>query len=683
MPVDTTMFDSMTPQLIRFYEDAEGRLSTLMGRAGTSAFEYRRMELLLQQIDSIVRGLQEKQNGWSRRYLPRAYRHGMELTAESFRLRTLPAMTLMDRRGIEAAIARTMADTGEALQSIAPFARHVWTDTQQVILRETQLAEQIAAGRVEGLGPRELGRRLRQSFEDGATERLKGYVPDALRSNIEATAQGEYIGINCKDGVFRRYDMRSYSELVANNATREVATEGAISGVMSVGGDLVQISVHDNPCPEICLAIQGSIYSLTGETEGFPILTDDVRPPLHPRCLPPGMRVLTRAGLVPIERVQVGDEVLTHRGRWRAVTTTMARPFAGGLYCLNGLHATADHPVLTDCGWVSARGLYNLQKAGDKGRRRAALLNTYGLPSPVSQKLVPLGVAMGSTGILMGPTVHLNDHHRVGQGKVCNVVSDLLLKLKGVALGQQDAHRDGLMPSGFRPPSLAEASAHLLPHGGNARGVVVSHALLGFLIEGMAWLRYSPLPTYRSGGNASSAQEAKHRMGTASAETQRDSKFMDRQAVTNIAATQIVGERFAESCLQGGLVHSATEFFAACERASRVSQGASQPRGATGKLDTADWASNCHGLMLAHAGRFVKPEFTRRWYAGMVYNLSVAEDESYLAEGVVTHNCRHILVGVDADFLAERGILDNLSEFSMDPSAMAEDFGAYEEMLAA
>lgn len=42
-------------------------------------------------------------------------------------------------------------------------------------------------------------------------------------------------------------------------------------------------------------------------------------------CFPAGTLVLTRAGHKPIEDVEVGDEVFTHRNRWRPVTATMTR----------------------------------------------------------------------------------------------------------------------------------------------------------------------------------------------------------------------------------------------------------------------------------------------------------------------------------------------------------------------
>jgi site-specific DNA-cytosine methylase len=44
-----------------------------------------------------------------------------------------------------------------------------------------------------------------------------------------------------------------------------------------------------------------------------------------PDCFPAGTLVLTDGGQKPIEVVEAGDLVLTHRGRWRAVTSTMTR----------------------------------------------------------------------------------------------------------------------------------------------------------------------------------------------------------------------------------------------------------------------------------------------------------------------------------------------------------------------
>lgn len=45
----------------------------------------------------------------------------------------------------------------------------------------------------------------------------------------------------------------------------------------------------------------------------------------YPECFPPGTLVLTRHGYRPIESIEVGDEVFTHRRRWRCVTSTATR----------------------------------------------------------------------------------------------------------------------------------------------------------------------------------------------------------------------------------------------------------------------------------------------------------------------------------------------------------------------
>ncbi len=69
-------------------------------------------------------------------------------------------------------------------------------------------------------------------------------------------------------------------------------------------------------------------------------------------CVVAGTEIVTRRGLLPVESVQVGDQVLTHKGRWRRVYRVMDNPVgdrqvvavqAGGL---DPLLATGDHPVL-------------------------------------------------------------------------------------------------------------------------------------------------------------------------------------------------------------------------------------------------------------------------------------------------------------------------------------------------
>lgn len=79
--------------------------------------------------------------------------------------------------------------------------------------------------------------------------------------------------------------------------------------------------------------------------------------PVHPNCFPAGVGVRTPAGEVPIEQLRVGALVLTHRGRWRRVSRTMQRPFSGRLVVVDGIPVTEDHPFLCRGRWVRARDL--------------------------------------------------------------------------------------------------------------------------------------------------------------------------------------------------------------------------------------------------------------------------------------------------------------------------------------
>jgi DNA polymerase-3 subunit alpha len=98
-----------------------------------------------------------------------------------------------------------------------------------------------------------------------------------------------------------------------------------------------------------------------------------------PRCLLEGQEIVTRRGVTPIEEVRPGDEVLTHRGRFRRVLRTMSRRHRGPVFGmrLNNRYGrvtwmTGEHPVLvrTRDGavqWVEARDV--------KGGRPSAAQN--------------------------------------------------------------------------------------------------------------------------------------------------------------------------------------------------------------------------------------------------------------------------------------------------------------------
>lgn len=75
-------------------------------------------------------------------------------------------------------------------------------------------------------------------------------------------------------------------------------------------------------------------------------------------CIAGGQLVTTRRGEIPIENVVVGDEVITHLGRWRRVTATHDRGEKEVIAVSGGgrqVLATPEHLLYTSRGWVEAQ----------------------------------------------------------------------------------------------------------------------------------------------------------------------------------------------------------------------------------------------------------------------------------------------------------------------------------------
>ena len=88
-------------------------------------------------------------------------------------------------------------------------------------------------------------------------------------------------------------------------------------------------------------------------TKGKPQNKKDIWPALdYGRCLPTWTPIVTSNGIVPIERIHVGDRVLTHTGKFRRVSHVFRRDYTGRIYTFRTLEnaepltVTEGHPIL-------------------------------------------------------------------------------------------------------------------------------------------------------------------------------------------------------------------------------------------------------------------------------------------------------------------------------------------------
>ena len=85
-------------------------------------------------------------------------------------------------------------------------------------------------------------------------------------------------------------------------------------------------------------------------------------------CLPAGVPISTKGGVVPVEKVDVGELVLTHEGRYRSVRKVYRRSYSGLMYKIvatgqpDALEVTEEHPILAVVRRPTKRGR-RLEKA--------------------------------------------------------------------------------------------------------------------------------------------------------------------------------------------------------------------------------------------------------------------------------------------------------------------------------
>lgn len=115
-----------------------------------------------------------------------------------------------------------------------------------------------------------------------------------------------------------------------------------------------------------------------------------------PECFPAGTLITTTRGQVPIEEIQVGDLALTHEGRWRAVTWTKETVAdtvvvaGGGHY---GLETTASHPFYAKQRfetWDNPIRRYRTSYGDPDWVDAGDLSKSYYLAAPITAEVLPI-----------------------------------------------------------------------------------------------------------------------------------------------------------------------------------------------------------------------------------------------------------------------------------------------------
>lgn len=378
-------------------------------------------------------------------------------------------------------------------------------------------------------------------------------------------------------------------------------------------------AILDGKTTEICEALDGKIYPIDSPQ------WESITPPLHFNALVAGTPVLTRGGFFPIELIEPGTEVWTHRARWRPVYTLMGKeadqPTILELNLSTGgsLRITKEHPVLTTHGWRVAGDL----KVGDvlfehseqvEGSCDVALPDPNNFPPLLNEEPVAYSVARFSP--FMGLPVNLKHDHVLDKGDVGDVSANAVLKLEGGAADSENTDHLGFVEGGPPPEGSREAM------GSGCARVGIVHRVAGSHSTGMAGS-----PTVGLLAPAPSP------MG--------------------LAAGMDAGVSIGDGGLLGSSSNSDAVFFAPCRQ--------------YGFADTEAALDGSDGLItipvselnkVSHSSSVFHVHNKHQWKPAAIiniaavesnqplWNLAVEEDETYIAGGVIVHNCRSLLIAV-------------------------------------
>lgn len=262
MPINVDAYEQLAGEVLKVYEEAErtmmkrvaSRLNRGITQPGWAEKKYGEMRDVSRQMTAYVDHLSKTRGEMQKRFLEQAY---------------------ADARAAMISDAQTFAGLSE-IQGLTPNTLKVinilseldssMNAADRMILRKINDAYAGIVGRVSALvatGSITYREAVQRELNDFANRGITSFMDRAGRS----------------------WDMETYAEMATLTAIERATREGYLDAMAEFEYDLAQISDHYGACP-ICEAWQGVIISVSGETRGYPTLSEaEAAGVFHPRCM--------------------------------------------------------------------------------------------------------------------------------------------------------------------------------------------------------------------------------------------------------------------------------------------------------------------------------------------------------------------------------------------------------------
>jgi hypothetical protein len=265
-------------ELSRIYKEARrGILAELMA-VGISGYKDLSALRASDRISRRVRLLDARVRGWTRRQVGAIYNERATALRVPFAVlglrrrakRPEEIKRSASERLVEATERDLLRANASILKSASLFlyaARRAASATAKIqAFDEGDLAEILEAFDVE----------LEEALMAGwSRQRLSGILEKRLEAEL---GEDGLVNING-----RNYQIDYYAELVARTRLREAQSDATIDLCGEYGCDLVEFSQHATSCA-VCAPFEAQVFSISGESDRYPQLTDAETPPIHPNC---------------------------------------------------------------------------------------------------------------------------------------------------------------------------------------------------------------------------------------------------------------------------------------------------------------------------------------------------------------------------------------------------------------
>ena len=474
-----------------------------------------------------------------------------------------------------------------------------------------------------------------KGWEQGQIEKVSDIIRTGFvtgRTNAQITQD-----IAGKGGYLDNQNRASIKSMVrtATTHTSNLARQATFDDNDDVILGYEWVSTLDSRTSSVCKGLDGKVFKNKDKDKRYP--------PAHPNACLKGSLITTCNGQLPIEHVAVGDLVLTHTGEYKKVKTIMAREHDGLARDLKdnfgrSVSLTNEHPILTRSkGWCEVGDIqagdelfYNTEKLKRPKYRGASkvtqriLIESHNIVTKIADELISYGIFSNTRGVTS--TINL-DNDNSADNKVCDITSNWNLKFISEAKTIEYINQKLFVPSRCLLENLRVGFSNFYKGFRVACRIAPSHSHAGRIAAFLMPLRILSRPVVFTRWLRNKLSVRSNRVASASGFNSEINTSLSDGVVREVvfsfnkakafALTPVITFNNAFNKFIGYFFH--------------------------GKSASNKWLTlSCTSIVEYH-------------YKGWVYNLSVEDDETYVANGILVHNCR----SSTAPVLDERYRLDD------------------------